>query len=281
MCSQDMNRTAEVLTVVSDMLALPLPYLDVPSLPLPLGLSIHPFGVCAALGAYVGARLVVTAARVYEPGENRALTGVVVWALVGGMLGAHLLHVLGYHPELLRSQGPWALLKVWDGVSSMGGVLGGLVGILLFFRIHRLPIRSYWDALALGAAPGWAIARIGCAMVHDHPGIRSDAWFAAAFPDGPRLDMGLIDCVLLATLSIVLWLLARRRWRPGFLMGVLAVGYCLPRFFLDFFRARDLAFVDGRFAGLTPAQWVTPVLALAGVYLLDPGGPLRGEARSS
>lgn len=51
-------------------------------------------------------------------------------------------------------------------------------------------------------------------------------------------------------------------------MGILAVGYCIPRFFLDFLRARDLAFVDGRFAGLTPAQWVTPVLALAGVYLL-------------
>ena len=51
-------------------------------------------------------------------------------------------------------------------------------------------------------------------------------------------------------------------------MGVLALGYSVPRFFFDFFRATDLPFVDGRFLGLTPAQWITPVLAAAGVYLL-------------
>ena len=51
-------------------------------------------------------------------------------------------------------------------------------------------------------------------------------------------------------------------------MGVLAIGYSVPRFFLDFFRARDLAFVDGRVLGLTPAQWITPLLAAAGIYLL-------------
>jgi phosphatidylglycerol:prolipoprotein diacylglycerol transferase len=50
-------------------------------------------------------------------------------------------------------------------------------------------------------------------------------------------------------------------------MGVLGVTYSVPRFFLDFFRARDLSFVDGRFLGLTPAQWITPVLAGIALYL--------------
>ena len=261
------------------MLALVLPYIDLPSLPLPFGLSIHPFGVFSALGAYLGARLAMYAGRVYGPGDTRVLAGVFTWAIVGGVLGAHLLHVLGYHPELLRAAGPWVLLKVWDGVSSMGGVLGGLAGIVLYFRAHAQPVRPYLNALALGTAPGWAVARIGCALVHDHPGVRSDAWFAVAFPGGARLDMGLIDCLLLATLSAVLWLLARRRWHPGFLMGVLAVAYCVPRFFLDFLRAQDLAFVDGRLGGLTPAQWVSPVLALTGLYLVvsrpRPAGSIR------
>jgi phosphatidylglycerol:prolipoprotein diacylglycerol transferase len=113
---------------------------------------------------------------------------------------------------------------------------------------------------------------MGCAVVHDHPGIRSDAWFAVAvgkaFPDGPRLDMGLIDWVLLIVISALLYLLARKPRPQGTLMGVLAIGYSVPRFFLDFLRARDLDFVDGRILGLTPAQWITPVLAAAGVYLL-------------
>lgn len=147
-----MNRPERLLPCPA-MFALVLPYLDLPSLPLPFGLSLHPFGVFAALGAYLGARLVITAGRVYAPGDTRPLSGVFSWAIGGGILGAHLLHVLGYHPELLRTEGPWVLLKVWDGVSSMGGVLGGLAGIALFFRVHHLPVRPYWDALALGTAP--------------------------------------------------------------------------------------------------------------------------------
>jgi phosphatidylglycerol---prolipoprotein diacylglyceryl transferase len=249
------------------MLALVLPYVELPDIHL-FGLTIHPFGIFAAIGVYTGAVLTVRAGRVYGPGDTKSLSEVFTWALVGGLLGAHLLHVLGYHPELLRTQGPLVLLKVWDGVSSMGGVLGGIAGIVIYFWRRGLRIYPYWDALALGTAPGWAVARMGCAVVHDHPGIRSNAWFAVAFPDGPRLDMGLIDCVVLLVITAVLYSLARKPRPQGTLMGVLAVSYAVPRFFLDFFRATDLSFVDGRILGLTPAQWITPVLAALGVYLL-------------
>ncbi len=249
------------------MLALLLPYVELPDLHL-FGLTIHPFGIFAAIGVYAGAVLTVRAGRVYGPGDTKSLSEVFTWALLGGLLGAHLLHVLGYHPELLRTQGPLVLLKIWDGVSSMGGVLGGMAGIAAYFWRKGLRIRPYWDALALGTAPGWAIARIGCAVVHDHPGVRSNAWFAVAFPDGPRLDMGLVDLVVLTVITVVLYLLARRKRPEGVIMGVLAISYSVPRFFLDFLRAQDLPFVDGRILGLTPAQWITPVLAAAGVYLL-------------
>lgn len=261
------------------MLALVLPYVELPDLHL-FGLTIHPFGIFAALGVYTGAVLTVRGGRVYGPGDTRSLSEVFTWALIGGLLGAHLLHVLGYHPELLRTQGPLALLKIWDGVSSMGGVLGGLAGTFLYLRRRGLRFRLYSDAIALGLAPGWTVARIGCAVVHDHPGVRSNAWFAVAFPDGPRLDMGLVDCVLLAVVTGVLYLLARKPRPQGTLMGVLAIIYCVPRFFLDFLRASDLAFVDGRLLGLTPAQWITPVLAALGAYFLATSGrvPLASVA---
>jgi phosphatidylglycerol:prolipoprotein diacylglycerol transferase len=262
------------------MLALVLPYVELPDLHV-LGFTIHPFGIFAAIGVYTGAVLTVRAGRVYGPGDTRSLSEVFTWALVGGLLGAHLLHVLGYHPELLRTQGPKVLFKIWDGVSSMGGVLGGMAGIAAYFWRKGLRIRPYWDALALGTAPGWTVARIGCAVVHDHPGVRSNAWFAVAFPDGPRLDMGLVDCVVLAIITCVLYLLARRRRPEGVLMGVLAISYSVPRFFLDFFRARDLSFVDGRVLGLTPAQWITPVLAAAGAYLLLTAGKVPPEPAPS
>ncbi len=139
---------------------------------------------------------------------------------------------------------------------------------MVFFRIKGWQIRPHLDAIALGAAPGWMVARLGCFTAHDHPGVLTDFPLAVAFPDGPRHDLGLYDAILLGTLSLVLYALARKKRPEGFLMGVLAVGYSVPRFFLDFLRARDLPFVDGRIFGLTPAQYLTVVWTGLGIWLL-------------
>ncbi len=245
-----------------------IPYFELPSLPLPFGLAIHPFGVFVGLGLMAGAALAARAARRYGPGDDRPLREVVTWALGGGVVGAHLMHLLAYHPEQLRNEGAIALLKVWDGLSSMGGVLGGLLAIALFFRARHIRLWPYLDALALGTAPGWAIARIGCSVAHDHPGVLTRFPLAVAFPGGPRHDLGLYDFLVLSVLSALLYLLARRRPPEGSLMGVLAIGYSIPRFFLDFLRASDLPFVDGRILGLTAAQYVAPILIAVGVALL-------------
>jgi phosphatidylglycerol:prolipoprotein diacylglycerol transferase len=245
-----------------------IPYIEIPPIPVVAGLEIHAFGVLTALGILAAAHLAARAARVYAPGNDRPMIDAAPVALLGGLIGAHLLHVLGYHPELLTSQGPLVLLRFWDGLSSMGGVLGGLIAVLLYFRRKGIPLRRYLDAFALGMAPGWMVARLGCFVAHDHPGTLTTFPLAVAYPGGARHDLGLYDAILLAVLSVVLYALARRRRPEGFLMGVLAIGYAVPRFFLDFLRARDLAFVDGRILGLTPAQYVAFLLVAAGVWLL-------------
>jgi phosphatidylglycerol:prolipoprotein diacylglycerol transferase len=255
-----------------------IPFIQLPSLHLPFGLEISPFSVMVAIGLLTGASLAARAARTYGPGDDSPLRDVVPWALIGGLVGAHLMHVLAYHPELLREQGFWVLFKFWDGISSMGGVIGALAGIGLFFHQHRLKLRPYLDALALGTAPGWAFARIGCFLVHDHPGIRTNFPLAVAFPGGARHDLGLYDVFVLAILSAILYWVARRRPAEGTLMAILAIGYSVPRFFLDFLRATDYGLVDGRILGLTPAQYVAPLLVATGIWLLIQPSPRREEA---
>ena len=121
------------------------------------------------------------------------------------------------------------------------------------------------------------VARIGCFLVHDHPGVRTDFFLAVDFPvrfyGGPRHDLGLYDVFVLAAISVLLYALKTRRPREGRLMGVLAVTYTPARFFLDFLRASDLSFVDRRYAGLTPAQYVVVGLFAAGVWLLTRPAP--------
>jgi len=130
------------------MLALLLPYVELPDLHL-FGLTIHPFGVFAAIGVYVGAVLTVRAGKLYGPGDTKSLSEVFTWALICGVLGAHLLHVFGYHREMLRTEGLLAVLKVWTGVSSMGGVLGGMAGIAIYSWRSSPPCSTSWRGSAV------------------------------------------------------------------------------------------------------------------------------------
>lgn len=253
-----------------------IPYFELPALHLPFGQKIDVFGVLSTIGVVVGALIAERAARRYWPGNVEPLRGVVPWLVGLGLVGGHAMHVFAYHPELLDARDPWVVFRIWDGLSSTGGVLGALVGLFVYFRRIKKPVSPYLDALALGTAPGWAIARVGCFFVHDHPGVKTDFPLAVAFPGGARHDLGLYDVFVLLAITAVLFTLARKRPAEGRLMGWLAVLYAPCRFALDFLRASDLSFVDRRYAGLTPAQYVVVGLFAVGVWLLVRKAPALG-----
>ena len=224
---------------------------------------MQPFGILAAAGIFLAGKLLI------RGGERRGLDARAIeksasWALLGGIAGAHLVHVLFYHPEELREGGLLQLLKVWDGLSSTGGVLGGLLAILLFFRLRGLRFRQYADVFALAVAPGWMVARLGCFSVHDHPGVLTAFPLAVAFPGGARHDLGLDDALVLAVLSVILYALDRQGRLRGRLLPLLALLYGAARFLLDFLRARDLPYADARYLGLTPAQFFCVALVAWG-----------------
>lgn len=242
-----------------------IPYFEIPSLPIG-PLELQPFGALAALGVVVGAKVAESSARRMKL-DPRPMAQFAVWALIGGIVGGHLVHLLLYHPEEL-SKSPFQILRFWDGLSSFGGLLGGLIATVIWFRVKKLRFNDYADALALGVAPGWAIARLGCFAVHDHPGVRTDFFLAVAFPGGARHDLGLYGALLLFALTaLVHWMHRSGRLR-GLLLPVLAVGYGIGRFFLDFLRASDLAYVDARYFGLTPGQYFCIALVGWGAVML-------------
>ncbi len=243
-----------------------IPWFVVP--PLRLGpLALQPFGILAAAGVLLASRLLVRES-VRRGLPPRPIEKAASWALVGGLVGGHLVHVLFYHPEEVREGGLLQLLKVWDGLSSTGGVFGGLIAILLFFRSRHLHFRQYADVFALAVAPGWMVARLGCFSVHDHPGILTSFPLAVAFAGGARHDLGLYDAIALAVFSLILFTLDRRHALHDRLLPLLAVLYGSSRFLLDFLRATDLPYVDARYLGLTPAQFASLAAIAWGLYSL-------------
>lgn len=240
-----------------------LPYFQPPSLDIG-PLHLEAFGIFVAIGVLVAADVCTreSAKRKLPP---QILADFAFWGVGVGLVVGHLFHLFAYHPEEL-SKSPFQIFKIWDGLSSMGGLMGGILAAVVYFRIKGASFRAYSDPLALAVSLGWAIARIGCFLVHDHPGVKSDFFLALDFPGGPRHDLGMYDMLALFAMHGVLRVLASKGLMRGKLLPLLAIMYGTTRFFFDFLRATDTSYTDARYFGLTPAQYVCIGLWIYGLY---------------
>lgn len=260
-----------------------VPYIRPPNIDLGFT-QIEPFGLLTAVGLLIGTFLIAKAAK-KDGKDPTPVQDFVIFALVGGVITGHLMHLFLYHPEEL-SKSPYQILKVWDGLSSTGGMLGGALAVFLFFKIKKLPLKDYLDPIALGIIPGWGVARVGCFMVHDHPGKPTDFFLAvdfpaSVFPGGPRHDLGLYEALFLFALGGLLWTLRSKQILRGAYLPLGVLIYGVVRFFLDFLRATDLNYVDARYFGLTPAQFVAIGFVIYGTTALVLRARKHGEKNGS
>jgi phosphatidylglycerol:prolipoprotein diacylglycerol transferase len=232
------------------------------------GVTFYTFGFLVAVGTLVGHYVTMRRARALG---LRPLSTVDFFALTvftGGYLFGHCLDAIFYHPETVRRD-PWELLMVHHGLSSFGGILGAVLSGVVFIRIKKLHPWVFADLCTYAFPFGWLFGRLGCAVVHDHRGVRTDSILAVRFPDGPRYDLGLIEFALTPLLIALVVGVSRRTKRPGMISGALAIAYATMRFPLDFLRAYDLGSDgDPRYGGLTPAQWACFSMFALGVWLL-------------
>ncbi|MBI3626977.1 prolipoprotein diacylglyceryl transferase [Candidatus Uhrbacteria bacterium] len=197
--------------------------------------------------------------------------------IISAFVLARLVHVFGYFSAYYLAQ-PSEIWKIWHGgFSAVGGLVGGIVYFLFFAWKHKLAVWSYLDVLAQGFPLGYAIGRIGCFLIHDHPGTLSHFVLAVKYPSASRHDLGL-DLSLSAWVMFLVVLGLRRlsrkaspeSWlrRDGFWVSLVFIWYGLTRFFLDFLRAYDLPFSDARYFSLTVAQYFGLILILTGACKL-------------
>jgi phosphatidylglycerol:prolipoprotein diacylglycerol transferase len=203
--------------------------------------------------------------------DEERLWSVMVWATVGGVIGARAFYYLD-HPARLWA-GPAEVVAVWKGGIA---VYGGFVGSLTagYIRARRLRLAP-WQLLDLAAVPmlvGQAIGRLGClingdawgrpstlpwAVVYTHPG----ALLPLPLHGVPTHPYPLYEIGWDALVAGAVLLLGSRLYRPGdrFLLAV--AGYGLGRLWLSVVRQEPVVAL-----GLQEAQLVallTGGLALA------------------
>jgi len=255
-------------------------------IPLPLSLpvlgdtlSIQPFGVLVATGVLLGAWV---AGRFAERnGLDTVATGdIVTYAVVTGFILGYFLNGLFYERDTLVEilHNPSMLFSTWLGLSSYGGFFGGILGCFIWRYRKKMPLLPYANAVCFGLPFGWLFGRMGCFVVHDHPGKVTDFALAVADyrfgapPYQPRHDLGLYEMLYAAVIVVLFVWLERRSRRPvGFYCALLPLAYAPVRFLLDFLRAAPLEGGDVRYAGLTPAQWSSVLMVGIGLAVWQVG----------
>ena len=202
---------------------------------------------------------------------------MAIWILIGAFIMARIFHVVFYSPIYYLAN-PQDILKFWQGgASSLGGFVGAGMAIWLFAKKRKLTwqfLLPYFDIAALSLWLGWGIGRIGCFLIHDHPGTLSSFILAVQYPGGARFDLGLLESILGFVLFIIFYLLYKKLIgiRAGLVAALSVAAYAFVRFWLDFLRIPyNYVAGDIRYGAFTPAQWgmlaILITLTFAGLWL--------------
>lgn len=198
--------------------------------------AFEPFTALVAIA--IGAGFLIAVRRAKRAGigqEHFAKLGVsvIAAAFVGGHLAKFTYSTSAWAAVWVQ---PALLLHVLTGQASFGAFIGGFFGALLFLLWNSVPYRDwflYADAACFALPFAWSIGRVGCYLVHDHPGIRTTSLLGVAYPGGTRFDLGLLEALFLIALAALFLYLDRRPRPPGFFYVAFLFCYGCFRFLLD------------------------------------------------
>lgn len=125
------------------------------------GLSISTYFLVISVASIIGSLWFIKRCEQRDLKRITAIDMTLV-CLVGGFLGARLLHIFWEESDFYR-QNPLAVLEVWNGgFVFLGGVVGAWLAGTLFSVIQREPFWFWADRAAPCVALSYALGRVAC-----------------------------------------------------------------------------------------------------------------------
>ena len=251
-------------------------------------LSIHAYGLMIALGVIAAVWLFGRRLELMHIGTREDASAVAVWAVVAGVIGSRLYHVVTDWSTFSHDLG--RIPQLWrGGLGIPGGLLFGTLAGLYAFKRRGVPVAlgvtaatpavplaqaigrwgNWWNQELFGKATTlpWAL-RIDDDKVP--AGFAPGTTFHPTFLYESLWSFGL--CIAL------LWIDRHVKLRPGRLFPIYVVGYSIGRFWIEGLRI-DPAHHAG---GLRLNQWVAMFTGLvAAGYLVVDWYLHRGEVDAS
>lgn len=131
---------------------------------LDIGNGIYWYGILIALGLVIAIWWCMNQKSKYGITEDDLLDSVL-WGIPCAIVGARIYYVLFYLDQFKNSDGSFSFRKaiaIWDGgLAIYGGVIGAVLGMLIYTRVRKLKIFPFLDLTGIGLLLGQAIGRWG------------------------------------------------------------------------------------------------------------------------
>lgn len=248
------------------------------------GFSIRWFGVMMALGFLAAFVNLNYQAKLFKI-DNQFISDMLVWILVGGILGARTAYVIAnWHVEY--ADNPLAVLYIHrGGLIYYGGLIGGVISSWIYVcLLKKYPPLPVADIAGASLPLGQAFGRIGCFMngccygrcTHSPIGVKfpvnSPAWI-------DQVHGHCIDTTSSCSLSVypvqlfesigaliifgILWFALRKQKFAGVTASLYLILYGILRFCMEFFRGDERQHVGN----LTTAQLISVLMICCGFIL--------------
>ncbi len=200
------------------------------------------------VGSFFLGLMILTKIYKREGKDPSVLDAMLIYVMIGAVLGSRLVHCFFYEPEFYLSH-PLEILKVWKGgLASHGGLAGVLIALYLFAKRYHTPYMWLLSRISIPGALTAAFVRFGNLFNSEILGLPSDKPWAIIFARVDMLPRHPVQLYEAFSYLIILGLLIAiyRKVTPAFatkiLPAVFLVTVFTARFFLEYTKTRQAAY---------------------------------------
>ena len=207
-------------------------------------LTIHLYGVVIAFGLVLATMYCMRRSKEFGLTEDHVLDGVL-WITPFAILCARAYYC-AFSWELYADD-PISVLYIWKGgIAIYGGVLGAIVGMIVFCRIKKISLGATLDLVLMGFLIGQAIGRWGNFFNREAFGAETESFLRMGLLNALTGEITyhhptfLYESVWNALGFVILHFLSKKREFDGQIALGYAFWYGLGRFFIEGLRTDSL-----------------------------------------
>ena len=222
--------------------------------------TFNPYGVFAAIASSLALLMLYLRIKKFSLPFSDFLWMFGVCA-VTGVIGSRGVFVISRLPWLIDNFSAEKLLKTvfMGGFVFYGGLLGILIGALIYSKIRHLDLLNIYNFAAPAIPLFHAVGRVGCLLEGCCYGVKlAEPVTLLGFWTIDRVPTQLIEVVFELGMVALVLILERVR-PPKNSLRIYMISYAVFRFVLEFYRGDE---IRGRFFGVTTSQIISVAIIL-------------------